>query len=153
MIKRYYDYVSESSFDPISYDLRRFRLEGLEIRHKVIFDNVGSSYSVWYYIGDEYPLQLIRRTGKHAISVGGFSPSISDLFMMSPGKFIAVIKTNRDDIVPDEVISQVASYLQQRSKSNDDVLFGKKNFVTLDSGKPSIEPYHMGIFSNGSIKK
>lgn len=153
MVKRYSDFLNESRFNPISRDLLRFKENGAEIKHKVIYDNSGIGYNLWYTIGRESRDTIMRYTGKHAFDLGGYSPSTADIFLYSPGNFYSVIKTNRDDIVPSEVIKQSSVFLLAKS-DGDTAYFANREFVKKDGdGDPSISPHHKGVVSvsNGVV--
>lgn len=144
VVKRYSDFLGESRFNPISRDLTRFKENGAEIKHKVIYDNSGIGYNLWYTIGDKSRDTIMRYTGRHAFDLGGYSPSSADIFLYSPGNFYSVVKTNRDDIVPSEVIKQSSVFLLAKS-DGDTAYFANREFVKKgDDGEPDVSYHHIG---------
>lgn len=143
-IKRYSDFAFESRFNPVSREIRRFKGMDMDIMHKVIHDNSGVGYGLWHS-GDPESMKALRRyVGKYAIDLGGYSTSRSDIFMYLQDCFSAVIKTNKDDIVPDEVIRGAAAYLIKRYSVNpgSTIFFVNKDFV--GTGGVSEDDFHLG---------
>ena len=119
-----YNNFNESLINLIEDDLKRFEELGFNIKHKEILDDMGNKYNIYYGLNKDSNDHLIKMySGKHANSLGGYAPSEQDICMyidsVSNGNEVSgthlIIKTNGDNIVPDEVIKQAANKVRDNS--------------------------------------
>jgi hypothetical protein len=144
-IKRYDEYIVETRINPVKIQLDRF--EGL--KHKIIRCNTGSPYNVWYSDDIDVCKKITHRyTGKHALDLGGYSPSENDVFLKL-GDYCLIIKTNRDDIVPREVILDASDILISLVDKEDVVIDMCKCFQ-ISSGQMPLN-YGRIVFRSGNI--
>ena len=124
MIILKYNNFSESLINLIKDDLNRFVDLGFTIKHKEILDDLGNKFNIYYgknAKSNEYLTNMY--SGKYANSIGGFAPSKNDIWMHvdsvgNNNKVMGthlIIKTNADNIVPDEVIKQAADIVRDNS--------------------------------------
>ena len=124
MIILKYNNFSESLINLIKDDLNRFVDLGFTIKHKEILDDLGNKFNIYYgknAKSNEYLTTMY--SGKYANSLGGFAPSKNDIWMHvdsvgNNNKVMGthlIIKTNADNIVPDEVIKQAADIVRDNS--------------------------------------
>ena len=119
-----YNNFNESLINLIKDDLTRFKDLGFNIEHKEIMDNMNNKYNIYYGLNKESNYHLTKMySGKHANSLGGYAPSEQDICMhidsVSNGYEVSgahlIIKTNGDNIVPDEVIKEAANEVKDNS--------------------------------------
>ena len=132
-----YNNFNESLINLIKDDLTRFKDLGLYIKHKELLDDLGNKFNIYYGLNDESNKHLTNMySGKYANSLGGYAPSKNDICMyidsFSDDNDIIgsslIIKTNGDNIVPDEVIKQAAKIVRDNSVMLiDDKKFNLKN--------------------------
>jgi hypothetical protein len=119
-----YNNFNESLINLIKDDLTRFEDLGFYIKHKEIFDNVGEKYNIWFgknAKSNDYLTTM--HSGKYANTLGGFGSSVNDVWMhvdsVFSGNYVMgthlIIKTNKDNIVPDEVIKKAAEIVKENS--------------------------------------
>ena len=132
-----YNNFNESLVNLIKDDLKRFKDLGFDIKHKELLDNVGNKFNIYYGKNEESNEHLTNMySGKYANSLGGYAPSKNDICMyvdsVSDDHDLIganlIIKTNGDNIVPDEVIKQAAKIVRDNSVMFiDDKKFNLKN--------------------------
>ena len=146
IIKRFDEYIFETRINPVRIQLDR--LEGL--MHKIIRCNTGSPYNVWY--SDDIDVCKIIRmyTGKHALDLGGYSPSENDVFLQL-GDYCLIIKTNLDDIVPREVLIGASDILISLvDKDRGDAIIDMCKCSQVSSGQMSLNSGRI-VFRSGNI--
>ena len=146
IIKRYDEYIIETRINTIRIQLDRF--EGL--MHKIIRCNTDSSYNVWYSDDIDVCNKITRMyTGKHALDLGGYSPSENDVFLQL-GDYCLIIKTNLDDIVPREVIVDASHILISLVDKEDDAIIDMCKCSQVSSGQMSLNSGRI-VFRSGNI--
>ena len=175
-----YNSFNESLVNLIQDDLTRFEDLGFNIKHKEIIDNMGNKYNIYYGLNKESNDYLTKMyAGKHPISLGGFATSQNDIWMhidsVGNGYEVSgshlIIKTNGDNIVPEEVLKNAAEIVRDNSvmlidgkkynlKNVDkiNVVFCGKDFVKKEKnsnlGEVTIEDNNKSyiVFSGDNIK-
>jgi hypothetical protein len=177
MIKKYKNFITEN-VTPES-DLNNFNENGYEVKHKKIADqnNPDNKYDVYWGRNAKTNDFLTKSfSGKYAISIGGTNPSQNDIWMHitsalnkenfyktksgevfddeTPRRVVGthlIIKTIKDDIIPQNVIIQAAEIVRKNSSleilsennkrristkdlESCDVVFCKKDFVRKENG-------------------
>ena len=175
-----YNNFNESLVNLIKDDLNRFKELGFDIKHKELFDNIGDKYNIWWgknAKSNDYLTTMY--SGKYANSLGGFAPSFNDLWLhidsvKSGNKVMGthlIIKTNKDNIVPDEIIKKVAEIVKENSvmleddkkinlKNIDDIniVFCGKDFVrkkkNSNLGEVNVDDNNKSyvVFTAGNVK-
>ena len=138
MIKRYKNFINESVTP--SSDLKKFRDDGYDIKYKKISDqnNPENTYDVyWGKNAKSNDFLTINYSGKFANTIGGVLPSKNDVWMhatsalnkdhyyktndveeVTGDKIVGthlIIKTIKDDKVPENVILQAADIVRKNS--------------------------------------
>lgn len=200
MIKKYKNFINES-VTPES-DLNNFNENGYEVKHKKIVDqnNPDNKYDVYWGRNAKTNDFLTKSfSGKYAISIGGTNPSQNDIWMhitsalnkenfyktksgevfddKTPRRVVGthlIIKTIKDDIIPQNVIIQAAEIVRKNSSleilseqkkripakdlENCDIVFCKKDFVKKENGSVTgqVQVDHNNAnyirFSSGNIR-
>jgi hypothetical protein len=88
-------------------------------------------------------------TGKHALDLGGYSPSENDVFLQL-GDYCLIIKTNLDDIVPREVIVDASHILISLVGKEDDAIIDMCKCSQVSSGQMSLNSGRI-VFRSGNI--
>jgi hypothetical protein len=175
MIKKYKNFINEN-VTPES-DLNNFNKNGYEVKHKKIVDqnNPDIKYDIYWGRNAKTNDFLTKNfSGKYAISIGGVNPSVNDIWMhitsalnmenfyktksgevfddKTPRRVVGthlIVKTIKDDIIPQNVIIQAAEIVRKNSSleilsenkkristkdlESCDVVFCKKNFVKKEN--------------------
>lgn len=148
-----YETFNETRINPIKGELKNF--DG-RLQHKVVLSNTGDTYNTWIPRDKETSNKLSRYVGKYAIDLGGYAPSIADIWM-SCGDFSLIIKTNKDNIIPDEVIISAAQLLRKQAGVEDEegvVNFTTNKFVFVVDGRVILDEVNSSrvLFTNGNIR-
>ncbi len=154
IIKRFSKYL-ENFVDPVKVDLKKF--DG-SVRHKIFNSSSGEVFNVWISKDVDASLKLTRLyVGKHALDLGGHAPSTNDVWL-GKEEYVAVVKTNKDDIVPKDVLIDVAFELRRLANTHkedlDEVEMSKSSFVSVRNGEVLIDRKNSGrvIFSPGNVR-
>ena len=154
IIKKYSAYF-ENYVNPVKVDLKKF--DG-KVRHKFIPSTSGEVFNVWIAKDIDSSKKITRLyVGKHALDLGGYAPSTNDIWL-GKDEYVAVIKTNKDDIVPKDVLVEVAMTLRRMADTHkeeiDTVDFVKSNFVSVKSNEIVVDENNSGKihFSPGNIR-
>lgn len=119
-----YNNFNESLINLIKDDLTRFKDLGFNIKHKELIDDMNNKYNIYYGKNAKSNDHLTKMyAGRYAISLGGYSPSKYDIWMhidsvSNDNKVMGthlIIKTNGDNIVPDEVLKSAAEIVRDNS--------------------------------------
>lgn len=178
MIKKYVDFINEN-VTPKS-EVAELNKNGLDVKHKTLIDqnNPDMKYDVyWGRNAKTNDYLTINFSGKFARQIGGNLPSENDIWMhitsylnkenfyktksgdvfegKEPERRVVgthlIIKTLKDDTIPENVILQAADIVRKNSHleiiaeegkrrivasdlENCDVVFCKKNYVKKESG-------------------
>lgn len=178
MIKKYVDFINEN-VTPKS-DVAELNRNGFDVKHKTLIDqnNPDMKYDVyWGRNAKTNDYLTINFSGKFARQIGGNLPSENDLWMHitsylnkenfyktksgdvfegnQPERRVVgthlIIKTLKDDTIPENVILQAADIVRKNSHlevlleegkrrivasdlENCDIVFCKKNYVKKESG-------------------
>ena len=132
-----YNNFNESLINLIKDDLTRFKDLGFNIKHKELIDDMDNKYNIYYGKNAKSNDHLTKMySGKYSISLGGYAPSKYDIWMhidsVENGNDVMgthlIIKTNGDNIVPDEVLKSAAEIVIDNSVMiQDDKKFNLKN--------------------------
>lgn len=150
-----YKLYLESRVNPVKSDLAKF--DGT-LSHKIFISKSGETFNVWTSKDEDTSLRISKLyVGKYAIDLGGYSPSHNDVWL-SKDEFVSIVKTNKDDIVPSDVLVDVATGLRRLAKTHKDlediVVFAKSKFVSVSNRDILVDKKNSGsiTFSNGNIK-
>lgn len=178
MIKKYVDFINEN-VTPKS-EVAELNKNGLDVKHKTLIDqnNPDMKYDVyWGRNAKTNDYLTINFSGKFARQIGGNLPSENDIWMhitsylnkenfyktksgdvfegKEPERRVVgthlIIKTLKDDTIPENVILQAADIVRKNSHleiiteegkrrivasdlENCDIVFCKKNYVKKESG-------------------
>lgn len=178
MIKKYVDFINEN-VTPKS-EVAELNKNGLDVKHKTLIDqnNPDMKYDVyWGRNAKTNDYLTINFSGKFARQIGGNLPSENDIWMHitsylnkenfyktksgdvfegnQPERRVVgthlIIKTLKDDTIPENVILQAADIVRKNSHleiiteegkrrivasdlENCDIVFCKKNYVKKESG-------------------
>lgn len=178
MIKKYVDFINEN-VTPKS-EVAELNKNGLDVKHKTLIDqnNPDMKYDVyWGRNAKTNDYLTINFSGKFARQIGGNLPSENDIWMhitsylnkenfyktksgdvfegKDPERRVVgthlIIKTLKDDTIPENVILQAADIVRKNSHleiiteegkkrivasdlENCDIVFCKKNYVKKESG-------------------
>jgi len=155
MIKRFHNFVNENYVNPVRSDLKKF--DGA-LRHKMVVSNTDDTFNLWIADDKETSLKVTRLyTGRHALDLGGYAPSYNDVWLEKNG-IVVVVKTNKDDIVPDEVLRQAATILLKKSerepKDYETVRMSLSFYLKVSNGEFIVDDANSGrvVFTPGNIK-
>lgn len=162
IIKKFDDFREANIYSTTKGDIARF--DG-KLKHKQILDNTGQSYTLWWSEDEEVCASLARLfSGKFAQDLGGYGPSQNDVFLCTKLTLdstecrCAVLKTNGDNIIPDEVLKQAAAHLKMHFTPKDEefveIVFCGKDFVSTRNGKISVDDANKNhvVFTPGNVK-
>ena len=158
---RFKDYVNEAFVGSVRGDIKK---HSGKLKHKQLFDHAGKAYSLWWSEDGETCEKLARLySGKFAMDLGGYAPSKNDVFLCTEATLdgdaceAAIVKTNGDDIVPDEVVIQAARLLRSKfvAKEQDSctIFACGKDFVSA-RGSIKIDQINrtLVVFTPGNVK-
>lgn len=201
MIKKYYNFINENVSSPKS-DVDSFNKMGYDVKHKKIVDqnNPDNKYDIYWGRNAKTNDFLTQNfSGKYAKRIGGSEPSQNDIWMhitsalnkdnfyktnsgevfddQTPRRVVGthlIIKTNRDDIIPENIIIQASNEVVKNSSleilsdpkkripakdlENCDIVFCKKDFVKKENGSVTgqVQVDHNNAnyirFSSGNIR-
>jgi hypothetical protein len=155
MIKRFNEFINETYLSPIKSLIKKF---GGKLKHKQLISDMGDFYNVWIAEDEETSNRITKLyTGKYALDLGGYAPSKNDLWLYHKG-YSLIIKTNRDNIIPSDVIIQAATILRKNAGThkleNDKILLSFSNYIKFVDGEIIIDDMNSGfvIFVPGNVK-
>lgn len=154
MIKKFHNFTNENFVNQVKSDLKKFS----ELRHKVIVSLNGNTFNVFYSTDRDTSLRITKLyVGKHALDLGGYAPSYNDVWLQK-GISVLIIKTNKDDIVPDDVIIQAAQILRVVNKTHkeetDTVTMALSMYVKVSGQDVLVDEVNTGrvLFTTGNTK-
>lgn len=154
MIKKFRIFVNENFVNPVKSDLKKFD----KLRHKIIQSINGSAYNVYISEDRDTSLRITRLyVGRHALDLGGYAPSYNDVWLQKD-EYVVVIKTNGDDMVPDDVIIHAAMLLRRKSgthkEETDSVRMALSKYVKVVGGDILVDEVNIGEvrFTPGNAK-
>lgn len=141
-LKRYNNFL-EINENLINDQLRQFAKDGIEIKHRKIFDEFSpnNSYDIYWGKNKESNHFLTSNfTGQYAKSIGGVMSSVQDIWLHAsgyPGSHV-LIKAIKDDIIPEFIKKQAAEIAKNNSKAKDtsgaEIVWCYKNDVSVNPG-------------------
>jgi hypothetical protein len=155
MVKRFNEFINETYLSPIKSQIKKF---GGKLKHKQLISDMDDLYNVWIAEDEETSNRITKLyTGKYALDLGGYAPSKNDLWLHHKG-YSLIIKTNRDNIIPSDVIIQAATILRKNAGThkleNDKILLSFSNYIKFVDGEIIIDDMNSGfvIFVPGNVK-
>ena len=155
MIKRFRIFVNESFVNPVKSDMKKF--DG-KLRHKLLYSGSGSTYNAYIATDEDTSLRVTRLyVGKHALDLGGYAPSYNDVWLQKDD-CVVVIKTNGDDLVPDDVIISAADIVRRKCETHkeerDSVRMALSKYVKVVGGDILVDEVNIGevLFTPGNAK-
>lgn len=154
-MKNFRTFVNENFVNPVKSDVKKF--EG-RLRHRSVVSNNGNTFNVYISEDSDTSLRVTRLyLGRHALDLGGYAPSYNDVWLQK-GDCVAVIKTNCDDLVPDDVILSVARMLRLKNEThkqeNDRVGMALSKYVKTVGDEILVDEVNAGevMFTPGNEK-
>lgn len=161
-INSFLDFLSETvTKSTINGDLKRF--DG-KLKQRLIYDNTGQSYNIWWSEEPETCIKMTKLyTGKFALDLGGYAPSTNDILICTEKTLegseerTLIIKTNGDNIIPDEVIKQAAQLLKSKFCKNEEtikLIYCNREYCKVRENKIMIDDINRKyvIFTPGNIR-
>ena len=155
MVKKFKEFINEAYLNSIKNDIKKF---SDKLKHKQLISKMGDSYNIWIATDKETSDKITKLyTGKYALDLGGYAPSKNDLWLYHKGHSL-IIKTNRDNIIPSDVIIQSASILRgivgTHKLESDKILLSFCNYIKFIDSEIIIDDNNHGfvIFEPGNLR-
>lgn len=144
MIIKFRDFANENFINPVRSDLKKF--DG-KLSHRVMVSSSGQSFNAYLSEDAETSKRVTRLyLGPHALDLGGYAPSHNDVWL-GIGDCVLLIKTNKDDLIPDDVLLDAAKYLKGKSDVEGDVNMCLARNVRVFGDDIKIDPKNSGRIS------
>lgn len=161
-INSFLDFLSEATTkSTMKSDIKRF--DG-SLKHRLIYDNTGQNYNIWWSEDPETCIKMTKLySGKFALDLGGYAPSVNDILICTEKTLEGgeerslIIKTNVDNIIPDEVVIQAAKLLKLKFCKNEEttkMVYCNKEFSKVRENKIIIDDINRKyvIFTVGNVR-